>query len=924
MSLSASSFPSRIGQRIIPQLARGLAAARRLDRPSRNDLADTYAMSMMVLFRLLFIACAEDRDILPCRANRLYQRRSLKSRALQLLRRTQPFDDSKSMWEEFDSLCRAIEQGNAAWGVPAYGGDLFACDPTRSPIGALLAQVALPDTVMGPVLRDLLLIDTPAGPAPVDFRHLDVRALGSVYEGLLESEVAIAQSDLMIDRAGFYRPWREGEVRAIEKGDVYLHNRSAARKATGTYFTSELIVDHLLDHALEPALNDHLALLDGLDEHAAAERFFDFRVADIAMGAAHFLVGAVDRIEQALTRYLARRPLPGVRRELADLRAAALTSLGNLSEQVVIEEAQLLRRMIARHCIYGVDVNPLAVTLARLALWMHSFVPGLPLSLLDYNLVEGDALTGIATASAREGPFPPPFPEVLGSRRAGFDVLLGNPPWEKARVEEHGFWARHQPGLRSLSQRLYEQERARLRHSRGDLVALLQRETEEAGALRKTLLRGRYPGMGTGDADLYKAFCWRFWDLVAAEGGRIGIVLPRSAFAAKGSSPFRNALLEGGNTLHVTMLVNNRHWVFHDVHPQYTIALAAACKRRQGQGKVSLLGPFTSPERFLQGRSRPPRTFSLEDVAAWTDTAALPLLPAEDSLEVFTRLRAHPRLDHRDPRSWRARPAVELHASGDKDLMDLCSEHMPEGFWPVYKGESFDVWRPTTGRYYAWGDPALVLPALLATRKRGACSKASPFSEFAAQQMGTIDLLPCRFPRIAFRDVTRATDSRTMRCALVPPCVLLTHKAPFLLFPRGDKKDEAYLLGILSSLTLDWYARRFVETAMTYHVLNPLPVPRPPRSSLLWQRVVALAGRLAAADARFAAWAEQVGVEHGPLHEAAKQDHIHELDAVVAHLYGLGEKQLGHVFETFHEGWDCSARLDATLPHYRAWRQKLV
>jgi hypothetical protein len=155
--------------------------------------------------------------------------------------------------------------------------------------------------------------------------------------------------------------------------------------------------------------------------------------------------------------------------------------------------------------------------------------------------------------------------------------------------------------------------------------------------------------------------------------------------------------------------------------------------------------------------------------------------------------------------------------------------------------------------------------------------------------------------------------------ALLPPKVFVTHKAPFLLWPHGDEKDQAFVLGVLCSLSLDWYARRFVEVSLTYHVLNPLPVPRPDRDSALWQRVVALAGRLACPDKRYRKWAEAVGVEYGPLHDDEKVDMIHELDAVVAHLYGLSESQLTHIFETFHEGWDYADRLKETLNYYQRW-----
>src|SRR5439155_24814468 len=94
--------------------------------------------------------------------------------------------------------------------------------------------------------------------------------------------------------------------------------------------------------------------------------------------------------------YLAKHPLPDVSEELRRLRETALQAVRASGGEIEIEEAQLLRRQIARRCIYGVDVNPIAVELARLALWIHTFVPGLPLSFLDHNLVVGNSLVGIA------------------------------------------------------------------------------------------------------------------------------------------------------------------------------------------------------------------------------------------------------------------------------------------------------------------------------------------------------------------------------------------------------------------------------------------------------------------------------------------------------------------------------------------------
>ena len=110
---------------------------------------------------------------------------------------------------------------------------------------------------------------------------------------------------------------------------------------------------------------------------------------------------------------------------------------------------------------------------------------------------------------------------------------------------------------------------------------------------------------------------------------------------------------------------------------------------------------------------------------------------------------------------------------------------------------------------------------------------------------------------------------------------------------------------------------------MNFYIINAFPLPRPNKADKCYKRVIELSGRLACPDDRFSGWAEKVGVDYGPLNEDLKQDMIEELDAVVAHLYGLNEKQLIHIFETFHVGWDYEERLRSTLKHYNSWRQKV-
>ncbi len=248
----------------------------------------------------------------------------------------------------------------------------------------------------------------------------------------------------------------------------------------------------------------------------------------------------------------------------------------------------------------------------------------------------------------------------------------------------------------------------------------------------------------------------------------------------------------------------------------------------------------------------------------------------------------------------------------------MMSFESKDGYWPVYKGASFDLWNPDKGAPYAWAKPAPVLEWLQKKRLRSAKSRRdSAHKEFSLDHLQDQSTLPAYRPRIAFRDVARATDQRTIIACLLPPEVFVVHNAPYFLWHRGDEKDEAFLLGVLCSIPLDWYARRFVETHVTYFVINPFPIPRPGRDDPLWQRTVEIAGRLACPDDRFAAWAKAVGVDCGPLAKDEKQDLIHQLDALVAHCYGLTDHQLAHIFETFHEGWDYGDRLEAVLTHFR-------
>ena len=568
----------RVYRKTMPLLAK--AVTKRMESTSEETLKDAYEQAITILFRLLFVAYAEDQDLLPYKTNGRYRDHSLTRIARRLAedrkKNQQRFDAySTSLWDDVCTLWQAVDRGNIGFGVPEYNGGLFATDPEVSPMGAAIHKLTLADNEFGPALDALLIDDGPEGVGPVDFRALSVREFGTIYEGLLESRLSLAEEDLTLNRKGVYVPVDSagnGAETAIAAGEVYLHGKSGARKETGSYFTKPFVVEHLLEKALTPALDAHIATLKKLreadDEAALTKAFFDFRCADIAMGSGHFLVAAVDRIEARLSAWLSLNPVPQVNAELDRLRSIALSALGDLAHGVEIETSSILRRQVARHCIYGVDLNLIAVELARLSIWVHTFVPGLPLSFLDHNLLHGNSLIGSvsvteavrafnlgsgpgqaslfreridnllndalmdmerlaatsdaekreiddaraahADARARTAPvralfnviaaaqagavrmpddydekvidalnrstavqtetelrrpvhFPVDFPEVFQRERPGFDCMVGNPPWEKVKVEEQQWWGMHLPGVRGLPESRRKREIKSLR-----------------------------------------------------------------------------------------------------------------------------------------------------------------------------------------------------------------------------------------------------------------------------------------------------------------------------------------------------------------------------------------------------------------------------------------------------------------------------
>jgi hypothetical protein len=1031
----ATDLGSRLRDRIyvdvVPPLAK--AVAEQLPRLGHGldseGLALAYRVTLRILFRLLFQAYAEDRGLLPSGRNERYDANSLKTAARRDMD-TPPEEfsaDATTLWLDLVQVWNAIDQGNPQWQVPAYNGGLFSSDPDVSPEGAMIARLALPDSVLGPALQHLLVDASEDGsPGPVDFRSLSVREFGTIYEGLLESSLSLADQDLTTDQHGVWVPAKPGDVVEAPAGSVYFHSASGERKATGSYFTPKIVVDHLVERSVTPVLEAHLAevadlLIRGKD--VEAERlFFDFRVADLAMGSGHFLVAAVDKLEALMRNFLTEHSLPGVQGELLRLAEVAKAALGDDDvAKSQIDNVALLRRQVARRCVYGLDINPMAVELARLALWIHTFVPGLPMSNLDHGLVCANSLTGIGTidealdalqpqrvpgqgslfdeviteslvsaktlltdmANAEEADkhqvaqaagliaqaraaaeptrlifdaavatrigrvpvgaimseddvtrlaatgvlaevnqqlrpahMPYLFPQVFLRDNPGFDVLIGNPPWEKLHVEEHQWWGLRIPGLRSMPQARRNAVLRQFQASRPDLMTQYQADIRSTQIQRDAVAGGPFPGIGAAHLDLYAAFAWRNWHLSRAVGGRVALVLPRGALSGSSLTEWRKTVLAHGSFSDVCFLYNNRGWVFPGVHSQFT-TIALTVLERSGKRRVRFAGPFFSAKEFLAGATNLAE-IGADEFGAWSSTAAFPMIPDRASAEVFRQMKLSPRFDAVSE-NWAFQPVQgDLNATADRDYFDVDLSN-PAGRTPVVKGASFNLWDPDFGPPYAYADPAELRRHLTTKLARAIGNRNSAYYGLSFAR----GVLPIDRPRIAFRDVTNQTNSRTMICCLLPAGTAAQHTAPVLVNRAGDARTEAFLVGVLSSIPFDWAARRWVELHMTFEVLAAMPIPVFDPTAELCRRVIEASGRLAAVDDRYADWASAVGVPVGSVKtQEEKDDLIAELDAVVSLLYGLDAQQVEHIFATFHRGWDYGPRLQAVLAHYHRWEAK--
>jgi len=384
--------------------------------------------------------------------------------------------------------------------------------------------------------------------------------------------------------------------------------------------------------------------------------------------------------------------------------------------------------------------------------------------------------------------------------------------------------------------------------------------------------------------------------MLLSEGGALGVVLPRTAFSAKGSTAFRQWLFTESSVSRLDFLKNRGRWAF-DMAPQYTVALVIASAREPVHDQsIKVAGVAESATEFAEQTAS--AGVQIEP-SALGPLLEVPLMRDQKSAALLARLRTGQPFPYGTGR-WRCfANQGDFNETTDRKLWALS-----DGNRQLWKGGSFDQFDPHAhgARPIAAGD-AVVAKARKKRPGGGSLVAAElPVAERAAavaRELGG--------PRVAFRDVARATDARTVIAALVPPMTFLTNKAPYLAFSSDTPADRMACLALMNSLTFDWQARRFVELSVNFFILEGLRLPE--ISDETYDRLAELAGRLSCVDERYAGFAASLGVGHGPLDPDERERMRVEIDALVASAWELTTDELELVLSDF--------TLDAVPKAYR-------
>jgi N-6 DNA Methylase/Eco57I restriction-modification methylase len=919
-------------QRGVRQALAMLAAALRATRSGHRTTTSALVLqALTILYRILFLLFAEARSLVPT-WHPVYR----DSYSVEALRRLAERDaPSPGLWETLQAMWRLAHEGCTSDELPVtpFNGQLFA--PEACP---LAERASIDDETMRAVIAALTIAPvggsasrnrtaavarrTTSGHA-ISYADLGVEQLGAIYERVLD-EAPDIEAHLDADLPS------PSTIRDSAKVRVSLR-----RKESGTFYTPRGMAEHLVRETLGP-----------LVASAGPEQILRLRIVDPAMGSGAFLVAAC--------RFLADAYVQAQDRE----RSQQGTGTGE-------ERRADARRLVAQRCLFGVDINPVAVQLARLSLWLATLAADAPLTFLDHHLCLGDSLVGASpddlarapsntaravqrstrrrsdnatlplflgreveslmralmpirerlcgpddsVAAVREkaqaldavrrtgalakwmsladmwcatwfwrGPDAAPpatawgdlcdyvvrgrsmlshqlanawlargrsiadrmkflhwtlqFPEVFYDaegqplERCGFDAVVGNPPWDMVRADAR------EPGFRAESR---------------TLATGLNRFARHAGI---------YHPSAEAHLNRYQLFIERSLSLLRP-GGRLGMVVPWGLAADHSCARLRRRLLERSD-VHSLIAFENTEGIF-PIHRSTRFLLLTttvgqptdAMRCRFGETSVHALDrPVTRGEAHATRHDVGPVVVSVDLLRRISgESLGIPYVRDTRDVALLDRLYGRwPALS--SPDGWQASFGRELNATDDRALFG----RGPEGM------------RVIEGKH--------VMPFRIAESRSG--SVVSPRDiPGLARRIPTV-----LRPRLAYRDVSSATNVRTLIAAMLPAGVVSTHTLSCLR-SRLDVEAQWCLCALLNSFVADYLVRLRVTTHVTVSLVSRLPVPRPIRSGAAFEALSSMAREISTAD------------------DDRRGTTIARLQAVAAREYDITEEDFRYILSTF-------------------------
>ncbi|WP_444437557.1 Eco57I restriction-modification methylase domain-containing protein [Pseudomonas sp. A6] len=1000
---------------------------------------DAYFQQLLrLIYRLIFVFTVEERGVLhpqddspdALAARRAYaEGYSLaRLRELCLKRRTRTRHDDQ--WQAIRIVFRGLAQGEPRLALPALGG-LFAPEQCLE-----LDTASLDNAHLLAALQHLRWAVVAQGKGssltPVDYRNMGPEELGSVYESLLELVPTI---DLPARTFGFVGRTEEGST------------AGNARKLTGSYYTPDSLVQELIKSALEPVIEQCLAANPG--NPAAA--LLAIRVIDPACGSGHFLLAAARRLAE----------------KLAQLRSLEGGQEGAIKPQ---DYRHALREVVT-HCIYGVDRNPMAIELARMALWLEGYEEGRPLGFLDHHLQVGDALLGLTdlqvlekgiakdaykplsgddkdvckalaktnaaalkdlekkrTArafgqtelvqrhdnglaalralealpedsteqiaakaqayehylhSARTGRlaqaadlllgayllpktegdiqaipttatlyltllgsalpadqqpalaaaqkaceearvlhWPLTFPQVFA--QGGFDCVLGNPPWERIKLQEEEFFAtRH----RDVAKARNKAERAQriqwlsegmlARHLHPDLAHethgdeaekrlyrefISARRTAEAASLFahvKGVNGGRYPLTGVGDVNTYALFAETILQ-IHADSGRAGFIVP-TGIATDDSTKAYFGHITQSRQLVSLYDIENRDKLFPavDSRMKFCLLTLGATEQTEFVCFATQVSQLADPRRRF---TLTPDEFHLIN----PNTLTCPVFRSERDAELTKKLYRNNvvlRIAERTPtpdESWNVVLRTMFHKSGDSELFIETTKAETHDLLPLYEG---GLGHQFNCRYAEFRD-GIEQESMLEQLSDPSYFPVTEWSILDAdfrkkcESMKLNELAKCKTAFLGFRRVSRNTDERTV-IACIYPWIPATYG--WILSLGVDAQRIAILCGAYNSLVFDYLLRTALsQPSIPQGTFEQVALPPPNHYTegdlaFIIPRVL----ELTYTSHDLAAWAKELGYESPPFaFDPDRRATLRaELDAYYAKLYGLTRDELRYILD---------------------------